>query len=117
MLLCDLPISKATNNYTAEPVELNDWLNAWKILASHSEEQISVYQKTLRKIIASRCYLIIRDEEGVTVSCGMVVLSKDVLGKYGVVTGAANRRLGYGENLLQQLMYWGSYNGARYAYL
>lgn len=117
VLLCDLPISDSANAYVAESVGLVGWLRIWKKIGSHSDEQIGVHEITLRKITANPRFLILKDRLGIAVSCAMGVVNDDVLGIYAVATSTAHRGMGYGRNLLQQLMCWGFSNGAKYAYL
>lgn len=117
VLLCDLPIRKSTHAHVSVSLELNDWLRVWQTIGGRSDTQIGVHHITLSKIAAVHCFLTLKDKLGITVSCGMGVISDDVLGIYGIATGEAHRDLGYGTNLLQQLMRWGFSNGARYAYL
>ena len=117
VLLCDLPIRKSTHAHVSVSLELNDWLRVWQTFGSRSDTQVGVLQITLSKIAAVHCFLTLKDKLGITVSCGMGVISDDVLGIYGIATREAYRDLGYGTKLLQQLMCWGFSNRARYAYL
>lgn len=117
VLLCDLPIRQSTVAHVSVSLELNDWLRVWQTFGSHSDTQIGVHRITLSKISANHCFLTLKDKLGITVSCGMGVISDDVLGIYGIATREAYRDLGYGTKLLQQLMCWGFSNRARYAYL
>ncbi len=117
VLLCDLPIRQSTVAHVSVSLELNDWLRVWQTFGSHSDTQIGVHRITLSKISANHCFLTLKDKLGSTVSCGMGVISDDVLGIYGIATSTAHRGLGYGTNLLRQLLCWGSSSGARYAYL
>lgn len=117
VLLCDLPIPESTNAHVSVSLELNDWLRIWQTIGSRSDIQIGVHRITLSKIATNHCFLTLKDRLGSTVSCGMGVISDDVLGIYGIATSTAHRGLGYGTSLLRQLLCWGFSSGARYAYL
>lgn len=117
VLLCDLQQFENMGYSSIESVPLHDWLKAWQKLARHSDRQSSVHLKTLRKIKEKHCFLLLNDELDTTASCGMAAINNDVLGVYGVATSAARRGQGYATRLLQQLMHWGSSNGADFSYL
>jgi ribosomal protein S18 acetylase RimI-like enzyme len=117
VLFCNLRKFENKACSSMESVTLQDWLKTWQKLAGHSDKQVSVHKKTLKKIKEKHCFLVLKTELDATVSCGMAVIIADVLGIYGVATSATHRSLGYATRLLQQLMYWGSSNGAGFSYL
>ncbi|RME99584.1 MAG: GNAT family N-acetyltransferase [Chloroflexi bacterium] len=75
---------------------------------------------TLRQILAhiplDSCYLTVQ-HNGRPVACGLAVLQPPLVGLFDIVTDPAQRRRGFGRELVLQLLHWARQRGAEHAYL
>ena len=91
------------------------WLPAYDGMAQERLDS-GAHERILRAILSPTCYLIVMD--GQTVACGLGVYDRGYVGLFDIVTDAAHRRQGYGEEVVSSLLAWGqeAYD-ASYAYL
>ncbi|MBK5484263.1 GNAT family N-acetyltransferase [Peribacillus sp. TH16] len=71
----------------------------------------------LENIIPDRCFMLLTDDSGTVLACGLGVLEGEYLGLFNIVTQEKFRNQGYGAKLNKNLLHWGKENGAKYAYL
>lgn len=57
------------------------------------------------------------NHDGHPVACGIGVIERACIGLYDIVTDAAFRSRGYGEQLVLNLLQWGRSGGATHSYL
>jgi ribosomal protein S18 acetylase RimI-like enzyme len=91
------------------------WLPAYHDMAQERLDS-DAHERILRAIMSPTCYLTVMD--GQTVACGLGVCERGYVGLFDIVTDAAHRRQGYGEEVVSSLLAWGQeVHDARYAYL
>lgn len=89
----------------------SDWLDAYARLSGMTARSRSVAEELLRRTGARRFFFSL-DVEHATVACGLGVIQDDTLLLYDIVTDAACRRRGYGEQLVQAMLRRGQEEGA-----
>ena len=70
----------------------------------------------LYNIASKKCFAVLLKENQV-ISCGLGVLEKQYIGLFEIITAKTERRKGFGEELILNLLAWGKQNGAKKAYL
>ena len=97
--------------------KLNDeWLNQFCVLNSQDESNKSTLKQMLSLILPRTCFILLHDNNAV-VACGLGVLERGYLGIFDIVVDSRYRNLGFGEQLMLNLLNWGKENGAESAYL
>lgn len=93
-----------------------DWLNSFVHLGGVTIESQKSLTSMLRNIASKKCFAVLLKENQV-VSCGLGVLEKQYIGLFEIITAETERRKGFGEELILNLLAWGKQNGAKKAYL
>lgn len=97
--------------------KLNDeWLNQFCILNNQDESNKATMKQMLSLILPKSCFISLFDNDAV-VACGLGVLERGYLGIFDIVVDSRHRNLGFGEQLMLNLLNWGKENGSEYAYL
>jgi len=101
----------------AGQVNLQIWLRVWHQLSQKPDSDFDTHGAILARISSPHCFLVQRDKNGEPVSCGLAVVKGDLVGLFGIATGAAYRGNGYATQLVRQLLDWGTAQAASVAYL
>lgn len=97
--------------------KLNDeWLNQFFILNNQDETNKATMKWMLSLTVPKTGFISLYDNDAV-VACGLGVLERGYLGIFDIVTDSRYRNLGFGEQLMLNLLKWGKENGAKNAYL
>jgi len=97
--------------------KLNDeWLNQFCILNNQDESNKATMKQMLSLILPRTCFISLYDHDTV-VACGLGVLERGYLGIFDIVVDSHYRNLGFGKQLVLNLLNWGKENSAEYAYL
>ena len=112
----DLDWSAYTQSERAYDILYADhWLPAYHGMAQGRLDS-DAHERILRAIMSPTCYLTVMD--GQAVACGLGVYDRGYVGLFDIVTDAAHRRQGHGEEVVSSLLAWGQEaHEARYAYL
>ncbi|MFK7912860.1 MAG: GNAT family N-acetyltransferase [Pseudomonadales bacterium] len=94
---------------------LDDWLDGYCQIAQLPPLARTLHQAILRGIHGQLA--LARQSSGAATACGLGVLEAELLGLFDIITAPAARRQGHARALVQDLMYWGQQNQARYSYL
>lgn len=121
LMIADLYRDIVPANVVAEEIlqtcDFQQWLPFWHKFSGRSAEELEVHESTLAKIKHPAKFLLLKNNDGQIVSCGMGVLSNQGLGLFGISTCQKNRKQGHGRRLMEGLVNWGLGEGARYTYL
>ena len=98
-------------------VKLDAWLSAWHQLIGKSAHEHAIHHLMLQRLPRNHLLLVHYDSNGQPVSTGMSVCDDQLMGVFGIATALSHRNKGFARNLVQQLMNWGSSEGAATAYL
>ena len=93
------------------------WLDVFFVLRDKPGTHLHTLRRMLAGIVHPARYLVIRDEEGDAVACGMAVAQGEYVGLFDLTTHVHHRRLGLGTRLVRLLSDWAHSGGARTAYL
>ncbi|MCB0154059.1 MAG: GNAT family N-acetyltransferase [Anaerolineae bacterium] len=75
----------------------------------------AAHRAILQAILPSRCFATLTVAE--VVACGLAVLENDRVGLFDIVTAASQRRRGFGQALILNMLHWAKTQGATTAYL
>ena len=93
-----------------------DWLDSFVHVGGVTIESQKSLTGMLRNIASKKCFAVLLKENQV-VSCGLGVMEKQYIGLFEIITAKTERRKGFGEELILNLLAWGKQNGAKKAYL
>lgn len=97
--------------------KLNDeWLREFCFLNNQDESNEATMKQMLSLILPKTCFISLSHNDTV-VAYGLGVLERGYLGIFDIVVDSRHRNLGFGEQLMLNLLHWGKENGAQYAYL
>jgi N-acetylglutamate synthase len=115
---CDLtPVDEgATDTITIQPEISEAWLAAYFRLNGNPEQHLAVMRQILTSMTPEKCCAALYRGTHM-VAVGLGVLDLGYVGLFDIVTDAAYRRQGLGEQLVRGLLGWGKGNGAEHAYL
>lgn len=93
-----------------------DWFKVYCRFNNISSDNINTYRKMLNNLIPFNFYasLILEDE---CIACGMAVKENEYIGLFDIIVKEGHRNLGYGEQLLLNILREGKLKGAESAYL
>ncbi|MED3687678.1 GNAT family N-acetyltransferase [Peribacillus butanolivorans] len=94
-----------------------NWFRNFCLLNHISDHDQTIFKKMLENIIPDRCFMLLTDDSGTVLACGLGVLEGEYLGVFNIVTQEKFRNQGYGAKLIKNLLHWGKENGAKNAYL
>ncbi|PCJ24764.1 MAG: hypothetical protein COA96_08835 [SAR86 cluster bacterium] len=121
LMVCDLSLLPHSIHNESLSVfhscNLSQWLPLWHDFSGREAEELDANRLMLQKIEFPHSYLCARSRNSQVVSCGLGVLSNNVLGLFAIATSMQKRKQGYGRKIVTELMKWGISNGARFAYL
>ena len=100
--------------FTWNPEVSSEWLNTFVQVNEAPTSQ--THREILRRIIPQQCFGTLVKENR-PVACGLGVLDGDYLGLFDLVTAPAERRKGYGRELVTNILSWAALHGAKTAYL
>lgn len=95
---------------------IEDWMLAFAKLQGWGSDGNPIHEKMVKRIL-SRKFLVIRQDSGIVVSCGLGVLEDGHLGIFDMVTDTAQRNRGFGKQVVSALLALGKHQGASQAYL
>jgi GNAT superfamily N-acetyltransferase len=92
------------------------WLDAFCRMSAVDGNKRVALQHILTNIVPSRCFvsLILN---GRVLGAGLGVLQAGYIGLFDIVVDADFRSRGYGQQIVESILYWGKQNGAQYSYL
>lgn len=115
----DLSWSGATGSDRAcmlpEQSGLESWLGTFHRL-NPARRDMETHAQLLNAAFGRKCPMVLM-VDGETVACGLGISDNGYLGLFDIVTDTEQRRLGYGRELTQSLLKWGSASRAHFAYL
>ncbi|MFZ4453525.1 GNAT family N-acetyltransferase [Salibacterium aidingense] len=98
--------------------ELNEkWFSYFCHFNNVRETHQNTLKQMLHKINPTTCFVLLINNSGAVLSCGLGVLEEEYIGLFDIVTNDKYRNMGYGTELINSLLNWGRENGAKYAYL
>lgn len=89
-----------------------DWLDSFIYLGGVTIESQKSLTGMLSNIASKKCFAVLLNENQV-ISCGLGVLEKQYIGLFEIITAKTERRKGFGEELILNLLAWGKQNGAK----
>lgn len=99
-----------------EAENLDEWISVFEELSELTTNLNSIHKKLIENIPLAKNLMILEDS-GTIVSCGLGVLEDDFIGIFDVVTHPIFRKRGFGRIVVESLMNWGKENSARVSYL
>ncbi|WP_230192930.1 GNAT family N-acetyltransferase [Paenibacillus sp. CECT 9249] len=85
--------------------------------ANHVEHKNKeIMRRMLSNIRTKKGFITLYDQEQ-PVAFGLGVIEREHIGLYDIVTDAAYRNQGFGEQVILHLLQWGKENGAKHSYL
>ena len=96
------------------PEASTGWLNSFMQVSAVPMPQ--PHLDILTRIAPRKCFAVLYRQDR-PVACGLGVLEGRYMGLFDIVTAPAERRKGYGRELVSSILSWGSSNGAQTAYL
>ncbi len=109
--------TSVANSLAIQTVDVEKWLQAWYALTDRPVEKLAVHKVLLEKSKLAHLFLL-RQVIGETPSAsGMAVYENQAMGIFGIATAVGRRNNGYASELLIELLEWGIFQGARFAYL
>ncbi|MNI22071.1 ribosomal-protein-alanine N-acetyltransferase [compost metagenome] len=93
-----------------------DWVDHFCKLNHVEDKDKSTMERILSNIKTKKGFISLY-YEGKIVACGLGVIERDYIGIYDIITDIEYRNRGFGEQLILNLLKWGSQNGAKYSYL
>ncbi len=110
----DPAISARVRQLTA----LQDWLDAYSVLAELPPAGAALHRAILRAIpFELGLWATTEADQAPSRACGLGVLEDELLGLFDIITDARHRQQGHGRAVVRALLSWGADQGARYAYL
>lgn len=94
----------------------DEWLSAYCRMSGVDGQRAPVLGRMLGNIIPARCFASLHDGER-AIACGLAVTQDGFTGLYDIVTDREFRGRGYGQQLVLNLLVWGTRQGAHTAYL
>lgn len=95
--------------------DLASWLALFHQL-NPGRRDMTTHERLLRQVTGETCLMVL-EQDGEIVACGLGILANGLLGLFDIVTEAGQRHKGYGTTLTRSLLAWGQERGAEYAYL
>jgi GNAT superfamily N-acetyltransferase len=95
---------------------LEDWVRTYMALSNRPPDTATSLRHILEAITQPRA-LLVQDEQGGSVACGMAVVDHELVGLFDLATAERHRRRGFATALVAGLLNWGHARGARHAYL
>jgi ribosomal protein S18 acetylase RimI-like enzyme len=92
-----------------------EWLEHFCALKG-GPTQNKMHEAILQRIIPKQCFAVLTVASQV-VACGLAVLEGGYVGLFDLITAENQRRQGYGQALVFNLLQWAKSNGATKAYL
>jgi GNAT superfamily N-acetyltransferase len=111
-----MPFGAATDNAAWRALSLADWLPIYAQFSERYRELQNLHRELLQRISPPFVYAALYQHNN-PVACGLGVLEHELFGLFDIVTDAAQRRKGYGTQLITGMLDWGRQHGAQYAYL
>jgi N-acetylglutamate synthase len=120
VLSTTLPTNLATHNTMLNPAfqaaSLDEWLSCYSCLNQADGEQQAFHRAILQHIVPQTLFAVYYEQD-MPVACGVGVLEHEIFGLFDIVTDPAQRRKGYGTQLVSGMLNWASERGASQAYL
>ena len=113
--LDDLDLEETSETELQEDLS-DEWLENFCKMSAVSEVHRNTLQKILLTIVPRRCFVSLKSNDRV-VACGLGVLQSGYVGLFDIVTEKEFRNLGYGQQVVKNILAWGKQNKARKAYL
>jgi GNAT superfamily N-acetyltransferase len=95
---------------------LAEWLALYAQWSERFPDLQHRHRELLERITLPTLYAALYVQD-TCVACGLGVLDHEALGLFDIVTAPAQRRQGYGTQLVMAILAWGKQRGAQYAHL
>ena len=112
----ELNVNSITDNPAVQALTLDDWFPIYRQFNNRYSELQNLHRNLLERIAPPFIYAALY-QQGMPVACGLGVLEHEALGIFDIVTDPAQRRKGYGTQLVTGMLAWGERRHAQYAYL
>ena len=93
------------------------WLAGLRSCCGSPESSTGILQRMMSQLALPAGFGLLRDADGMPVSCGLAVLERGWVGLFLVGTAERHRGEGYGSALVSSLLHWARDRGAGAAYL
>jgi ribosomal protein S18 acetylase RimI-like enzyme len=92
-----------------------EWVEYFSRLSGNRTQQ-ETHQAILGNIVPHKCFAVLLNRNQV-VACGFGVLEDDYVGLFDIITAKSQRRRGFGQKLILDILDWAKKKGAAKAYL
>jgi GNAT superfamily N-acetyltransferase len=92
------------------------WLDAFCRMSAVEGQKRDALQRILLNIVPNRCFASLMVDQKV-IAAGLGVLQAGYIGMFDIIVDANFRSHGYGQQIVESILYWGKQNGAQYSYL
>jgi GNAT superfamily N-acetyltransferase len=96
---------------------LDDWMVLFCRLQGAPLEKHETHKAILANIPGELCLASLVGSDGRRVACGLGVLEGEAMGLFDLITDPAERKKGYGTQLVAEILHWAWERGVKYAYL
>lgn len=93
-----------------------NWLEQYSKMDQASASKMDTMVRMLSHIRTRKGFILLY-HNGQAVACGLGVIERGFIGLYNIVTDAAYRNQGFGEQMILHLLRWGQAHGATDSYL
>lgn len=107
-----LPSLLATENTALRAISLADWFPIYAQWSNRYSELEHVHRELLARVVSPALFAVLY-QQGTPVACGLGVLEHELFGLFDIVTDPAQRRKGYGTQLVTSMLDWGTQHGAQ----
>lgn len=94
----------------------DEWLNCLTEINHLTDQNKEITRQLLEKSTLQKGYFSLYDNY-TPVACGLGIIQDNYVGLYDIVTNAEYRRMGFGEQLVLNILDWGRSNGALFSFL
>lgn len=94
----------------------DEWLDAFSRMSAVDEPKRESLQRILLNIVPRCCFASLIVDEKV-IATGLGVLQARHIGLFDIVVDQEFRSRGYGQQIVESILYWGKQNGAQKSYL
>jgi RimJ/RimL family protein N-acetyltransferase len=106
-----------SENGSVENLDAALWLQAWYALTNRDMGKIDVHKTLFEKSDLPHRFLLRQGLDGAPMSSGTAVYANQAMGLFGISIAIAQREKGHALDIVNSLLYWGSVQGAKFAYL
>ena len=94
----------------------DQWLDSFCRMSAVDDRRRGALQRILLNILPHHCFASLM-MDGKVIAAGLGVLQAGYIGLFDIVVDPKFRSRGYGQQIVESILYWGKRNGAQYSYL